>query len=338
MNKYEDKIELMHYLNVLWKRKWLIIIATILLTSVIAVISFLLPPKWEVDALFESSKYLISSEGGVFRYNYFHTPQEITNHANLGGYNNWIATNLSINIRDLPKLNAEKLTNTNLVRFSIEERDVEKAKLILNSLLKYLKISHDQMADFERKKMDSQITSKENEKSIKEKEINISKNILNVIMQKKQEIEKEMRDIRKKIEKLEKEMHLILKKKNISELEKISIIQYLNEIQQNSINHNILNTLHENKNIEEEIIHLKIMDFEREIDSVESEINEIIERKNGIYSTKIIKEPTSSSSPLSPDKLFNILIAVPLGLIIFTMLAFFLEYLEKQNLKAKKKI
>jgi len=80
---------------------------------------------------------------------------------------------------------------------------------------------------------------------------------------------------------------------------------------------------------------LEIRNKEIKIDRIENEINDLNERKKNIYYVQITKEPTPSASPVSPKKLFNILIAVPLGFLIFTMLAFFFEYLEKQNLKAK---
>ncbi len=65
MNKHEDKIELMNYLNVLWKRKWLIMIATFLFTAATAVVSLLIPPKWEVDVIFEPSKSIVINEKGL---------------------------------------------------------------------------------------------------------------------------------------------------------------------------------------------------------------------------------------------------------------------------------
>jgi len=51
--------------------------------------------------------------------------------------------------------------------------------------------------------------------------------------------------------------------------------------------------------------------------------------------TQFIKEPTSSLYPVSPKKKRNVMIAGILGLMIFTMLAFFLEYIEKQKAKIK---
>jgi len=66
----------------------------------------------------------------------------------------------------------------------------------------------------------------------------------------------------------------------------------------------------------------------------ETEITLLEDKKARIDYTQLIKEPTSSLYPVSPRKKHNVLIAGILGLMIFTMLAFFLEYLEKQKTKS----
>jgi len=335
MNEYENKIELMNYLNILWKRKWFIIIATFLFISAAVAISFILPPKWEVDAIFVPSKYIIRTQGGPIQEFPFVNSGLMTEIINQATYNNFIATELSLDTKDLTKLKAEHLKGTHQVRVSIIESDIEKAKLILHSLLNRIKGDLDVMAHTEIRGVDSQIKSKEIEKLILERKIKAYKKKLNIIKQRKQEIEKDMNEIRKKIEELTKERGLILKKKDRSESESFTMLHYSNEIQHNSMNYHILNELLGKNKIEEEIKNIEIEDKERLINQIENEINSLNERKKYIYHAQITKEPTSSISPVYPKKLLNILIAVPLGFIIFTMFAFFFEYLEKQKAKSK---
>jgi len=337
MNEYDNKIELMNYLDVLWKRKWLIIIATFLLISAAAVITFLMPPKWEVDAIIEPSKFYYRNLDGEWEKMQFINTSWIIHTINRGAYNERIAAELKLNLKDLPKLKVENLEDTYLMRIYIEEKDVEKAKLIMHSLLNYLKEIYDQSVDTRIKRFDSQVKSKETEKLILEKKIKANKNKINIIKKRKQEIEKEMSDIRKIIEELKKEHGLILEKKNRNESESFTMLHYSNEIYQSSINYNVLNESRGNKKIEEEIINLGIEDKERLINQIENEINSLNERKRFIYHAQITKEPTSSISPVSPKKLTNILIAGILGLLIFGMFSFFLEYIEKQKFKLKAK-
>jgi len=334
MNEYESKIELMNYLNVFWKRKWFIIISTSLIIATSAVISFLMPPKWEVDAIIVPSKFISQTREGTFRENLFVPSQVIVSLINRATYNNLIATELSLDIKDFPKIKAENLKNTNLVRVSINEKDVKKAKLILISLCNRLKKMLDQYPDIKIKEINSQIKPKETKNLILKEGIKTSKNKFNIINQRKQEIEKEMSEIRKRIEDLEKERRLILKKKNRSESENLAMLLYSNEIQQSSMTHNILNEWLVNKKIEEEIINLETKDKERLIDLIKNEIVDLNATKGRVYYAQLNKEPTSSASPVSPKKLFNVLIAAPLGFIIFTILAFFFEYIEKQKAKS----
>ena len=307
MDEYEKEIELMDYLNVLWKRKWLIIIPTFVLLVAVGVYSFFLPQVWEVDAIIQPSKYIIQTGGGTYSEIIIVDPKQIAGQINEEYYNNLIAAELNLDIREFPKLKAENLRDTKLLKISTKVNDVEKAKLILYSLFKHLKRDLDKKIDVEMKGI--------------EEEIKAYKNKLNIIKQRKKEIEKEMSDIRKRIESLEKEQRLSLKKENRSESESLAMLLYSNEIQQSLEYHNTLNELLSEKKIEEENINL--------------EIGNLNERKGRIDYTQLIKEPTSSFSPVSPKKKRNVLIAGILGLMIFTMLAFSLDYLEKQKAKSK---
>ena len=307
MKENEGEIELIDFLNIIWKRKWLIILSTLFLVIAAGVISFLLPQKWEIDALIQPSKFLIKTVGGQFEEIVIVDPKQIASQINQATYNNKIAAELNLDIRKFPKIKAEDLPDTNLVRVSIKEKDVEKAKLILLSLFNLVKIEPDEKIEVEMRSL--------------EEEIKANKNKLNIVKQRKNEIEKEMSVVKKRIESLEKEQHLSLKKENRSESESLAMLLYSNEIQQSLVYHNTLNELLSSKKIEEENLNL--------------EIENLNERKGRLDYAQLIKEPTSSLFPVFPKKKLIILITGILGLLIFTMLAFFLEYIEKQKAESK---
>jgi len=62
-----------------------------------------------------------------------------------------------------------------------------------------------------------------------------------------------------------------------------------------------------------------------------NQISLLNDKKARIDYTQLVKEPTSSLFPVSPRKKMNVLVAGFLGVFVFTMLAFFLEYLRKQR-------
>jgi len=82
-------------------------------------------------------------------------------------------------------------------------------------------------------------------------------------------------------------------------------------------------------------LNTEIDKINNEIEDVKNEIGFLNERKGRIDYTQLIKEPTSSLDPVSPKKKLMLMIAGILSLMIFTTLAFFLEYLEKQRIKSR---
>jgi len=325
----ENEAYLMDNLNVLWKRKWLILIPTFILVIAVGIISFFTPPKWEVDVLIQPSKYLTRTEAGRLEEVMVTEPAQIASQINQNSYDHLIASELNLDIREFPELKAENLRDTKLVRVTAKENDIEKAKLILSSLFNHLKSELDKKVEIEIKEIDSQIKSKEIEKLGIEEEINANRNKLNIVKNREKEIENEMSDIKKRIDVLDKEQRSNLKKGNRSDSESLAMLLYSNEILQSLTHLNTLNELISRKKIEEEDITLGIENREEKIKQLENEIDNLNERKGRIDHTQLIKEPTSSLSPVSPKTKLNILIVTILGLLIFTAFAFFVEYLGK---------
>ena len=336
MEEYEDEIELMDYLNVIWKKKWLIILPTLFCVVIAGIISFRLPHIWEVDAIIQPSKILVKTEQGQFEEVVVVSPKQIVGQISQEVYNRLIGAELNLDIRTFPTLKAENLRDTNLVRVSVREKDTEKAKLILLSLFKHLKADLDEKIDIEMKGIDSQIKNQEIVKTMIEDQIKVFKSKLRIVKQRKKEIEAEMSDVRKRIKSLEEEQSVNLKKEKRSESESLGMLLYSNEIQQSLRYHNTLNELLNNKKIEEENLNLELDNGDKNISQIENTVNDLNEKRGRIDYAQLIKEPTSSLSPVSPRKKRNVLIAGILSLMIFTILAFFLEYIRKNRAKEDK--
>jgi len=376
MNEYENEVNLMDYLNVIWKRKWLITIPTLFLVVVVGVISFLLPKKWEIDAILVPSKFLIQTEQGAFNEIMVVDPKQIVSQINEATYNVLIAEELNLDIREFPKLKATNLRDTKLVQISIKEKDVEKARRILYSLFNHLKRDLDKKINVEIKDIDTQIANNEN--LIKQKGFNIknkgseikfnqieknkarqimlsSENKLEISEDRVKSIMEEMKEVKKRTDELEKQQREALSEKKQA-IDAISLLLYSNEVQQNLRYYNTLDEKLSNEKIIQENLSLltkekneeikqldtqieklktEIDKINNDIESVKNEIGFLNERKGRIDYTQLIKEPTSSLYPVSPKKKRNVLIAGILGLMMFTMLAFFLDYLEKQKIKSK---
>jgi len=162
MEHYEE-INLMDYVEILWKRKWLIIIPTFLITVAIGIWSFMKTPVWEVDAIIQPSKFLSQNTQGEFVEVIVADPKQVAGQINQASYNAIIAAELNIDLREFPKLKAENLKDTKLVRVAIRDIDINRASKILNSLFRHLKSDFDRRIDVEIKSIDTQIIDKENQ-------------------------------------------------------------------------------------------------------------------------------------------------------------------------------
>lgn len=400
MDGYENEIELMDYLLVIWKRKWLIIVPTFFLAVIAGIASFLIPPKWEIDAIIQPSKFFVQTEQGQFEEVVVVDPKQIAGQINQESYDRIIAAELNLDFRKFPELKSENLRDTKLVRVSVRENDIEKGKAILSSLFTHLKRELDRKIDVEMKSIDTEITTKqnsikdmENEIKTKENEIKRKNNEIKLkdltIQSKeiekdgiKQEIEsdqnklkiseervgsimEEMESVKGRIDELDQQLKKVIAERKEG-TEAVSLLLYSNEVQQNLRYYNTLDeklsiekVTQENlrlsikeslekirqtdnqisqTNTEKQIIMTEINTIMNEIEKIknrintaQSEIKLMGDKKLRIDYAQLVKEPTASLYPVSPRKKINVAIAGILGLFMFTMLAFFLEYIEKQK-------
>ena len=365
MDTHENEFELIDLLNVIWKRKWLIIIPTLFLAFAVAVLSFLLPPKWEVDAIMLPSKFFVQTEQGQFEEVVVADPRQIAGQINQNSYNSLIASELNIDEREFPKLRAENLRDTKLVRVAIRDTDVSRAKSILQKLFDHLKTQLDKRIDVEVKAVDSKITTYE--RNIKEKELDIqskeidkartkqqilsAENKLKISEQRVINIAEEMKSVKKRTEEIEKQQRESLEGKKEG-MEAISLLLYSNEVQQNLRYYNTLGESLSEEKITQENLGLTIKEGQEEIKQLntdieklqnvmeedKNQINLLNDKKARIDYAQLVKAPTSSLYPVSPRKKMNVLSAGMFGAFVFTILAFFLEYVEKKRVTNKRKL
>jgi capsular polysaccharide biosynthesis protein len=396
----QEEVDLIEYLNVLWKRRWLIIVPTALLVLITGVVGFLLPPAWEVDAVIQPSKFFVQSAAGTFTEIIVVDPKQLAGQINQRSYERLINAQLHLDPRKFPVLKAENPKDTKLVRVSIKTGDTDKAIEILNALFGHIKSDMDRKIDVEMKSIATQIvTSENNIKSknldIQSKEIDIQSKNTDIknkdidIRSKNIEIEKtrqaiesagkkiaisedrslslvaEMKGVKTRVEQIEKQQKTMLTEKREGS-DSLGILLYSNEIQQNFRYYNTLEENLSRERISEENLRLFIRDKEQEIKFKEQEIQGIknqiekinqeiqgikkqiekigqeiagirndmellVEKKQRIDYTQLVKEPTVSLYPVFPKKTLNVAIAGFLGLFCFSILALFLNAVEKRK-------
>jgi len=331
MNKAQKEKELSDYIKVIRRRKWLILIPTLVMIVAAAVYGSLLPKIWEVDMIIQPSKFL--SKTGMDEYSEIIVmdPKQIAGQINQHAFDSLIAEDLDIDIGDLPKLNAVAIRDTLLVRIYVRTRDPEKAKRMLNSLFTFLKKEIDTKAEIEIEEINSTIKSRESRKTQAEKEIAAFKTKQDLQRQSIRKTEEEMQEIRNRISTLERNQDLALKNADRTQAESLGLLLYSNEIQQSLQYLNTLNELLSTKRMRLTDSKLSLETTEELIKQIETDIEKLQSRKGRIDFTRLIKSPRIPMKPAAPNKKQIVMIAAILGLMIFTVLAFFLEYLKLQS-------
>jgi len=327
----EHEVELINRLESIWRRKWFILVPTFLLAVLAGAVSYLLPPTWEVEMIIQPAKLFIQTQSGQFTEVLIIDPKQVAMEINQESYDYLIAKELKIDIKKLPKLKAEYLKDTKLVRIAINGKNVEEAKAILQSLSLRLKDNMDKKIRIELSNIDTEIKENEIKMDLSVKEIAILQNKLKIIENREKEILLEMKETRERIRTIEKEQLNALKKVEKSGNESLGLLLYSNEIQQSLKYLDSLNELISLKKMDGEDLDSKRKQNEQYIEVLKNS-NKNLEAKKGRFDyTQMVKAPTPSLFPVSPKKKLNVLITAILSFILFTMLALFLEFISPKG-------
>jgi LPS O-antigen subunit length determinant protein (WzzB/FepE family) len=295
MDQTENKneVDLMDYINFLWRKKWLIIIPTLFCIITAGVVSFILPSVWEVDAIIQPSKIFIQTAQGEFQEVLVTSPQEVAGQINEETYNQVIASEMDIERNAFPQINARKLRDAELVYVSTKVENVEEGKKILSSLFSILKQSLDKKVEVEIKSIDTQIEINRN--SIEQKNLDIEdnlneikifkieqdqlkqkriseKNKIDISKKRMESIIEEMKSVKNRIEEIEKQQQRALAEQKQTG-NALSLLLYSNEIQHNLRYYNTLDEKLSNEKITQENLSLSINDIKDEIRKKEAQID-----------------------------------------------------------------
>ncbi|MHB8055379.1 MAG: Wzz/FepE/Etk N-terminal domain-containing protein [Candidatus Aminicenantales bacterium] len=355
-----DRIDLMEYINIAWKHRWQIIIPTIILAVLAGSASFLLPKIWEVDAILIPSKFLTQNQVGEFKQVLVAEPKQIAGQIMEGSYNALIAAQLNIPDRDFPKIKAENLRETNLVRISVREKDPRKGKQILEALFGHLKSEFDKKIDVEMSNIHNQIDQQKNkilelkldieskkiDKEKTKKDIEADKNKIVIREQRISDVIEEMKSVKNRVAEIEDLQRKMLSEKKEG-AETLGLLLYSNEVQQNLQYRNTLEDKVSAERVSIEDLAYEIQSREQQLHQIDNEISRIEitlndeqnniklleDKKNRIDYSLLVKEPTSSLGPVSRKKKQIVLIVGFLGFCLSLGIVLFRENLRKQKTK-----
>ena len=249
---YEDEINLIDYLRVLWKWKWLIIAGTLICAIIAAVISFQMPKIYRIATVIEPGIIGLDKSGNYIYMN----SQNISGKINEGSYNKSIKKLLNI---DPSKTNLEfkadvgKFTNQIRINAECKGKDINFGLKASKQLIAIIsddgeKVVQKRNDDYDRKIIeeqnkirkieiqrkrdtDKQVALKLNSINWKRNQIKLQQEILETTRQRIKELELEAKKIKNNTERIIKQRDILLKDSRAKD--DISLLLYSTTIQQN---------------------------------------------------------------------------------------------------------
>ena len=284
----DDEINLVDLFLIIWKRKMMIIVVTLLMTISAAGISLLMPKVYKVVTILEPAK---DAEGKLVE-----NPQSIREHILGGTYDQIIAEKLKIPLNGIPGFKVSVLKQTNLMKISVESSEPQQAVLALDELFAAV-------SDDIQNRLDIKI--RETQNMIKSAELEGKFLHVNVDLVKDQ-----IAQIGKKMIALENGRE---KAMAAPRGDAMAVLLYSNELQDQQI---YLNDLQQ-----------KLTMLENQKSQMLLKVDNINLKLAGIKGIKLNRPANIPDKPIKPKKTLIVTLAFVLGLMGGIMLAFFVEFL-----------
>ncbi len=285
-----DEINLVDLFLIVWKRKLMIIIVTLLLTVAAAGTSLIMQKIYDVNTILEPGR----DAGGVLVV----SPQTIRENILGGTYDRVIAEKLGLPLEMVPKFNVSIPKQTDLVKIAIESSEPQQAVLFIRELLNGITADIQEDLDLLVRETNNQI------KQIKIKD--------GFVLEKIKLLTNQITQVDVKVTELEIERKKAIASPNGDAM---AILLYSNEIKNQQI---YLNDLQE-----------KLANLTNQKSLIDLEIDNIQLKLDAIKGTIINKPPHVPVKPIKPKKALIVSLAFASGLIGGLMLALFAEFVAR---------
>jgi len=159
--QYEEEIDLMDYLKVILKRKWLIFEVFLVAVIIAGVFSFISPKVYQVNTVLEIGK--IDSE-------LLEQPAQLIEKIKGDVYKSFIQEKLNVSEEKYPQIKAENPKDTSLIKIEIESERPELAKNILTEINNLILKEHQEQFEKRKSKIEENIKEIQNKLALLEKE------------------------------------------------------------------------------------------------------------------------------------------------------------------------
>jgi len=332
---YEDEINLIDYLKVLWKWKWLIMAGTLVCGIVAAVISLQMPKIYEISTVIEPGIAGVKSDGSFM---YIDSVANMNGKINGDIYSKRIQKALNLDpLKTGVKFKSANVKGANMVKVASqwEEKDTDLGIKVTGQLIHFLVGDYEKVIEQKEGSYSNQIIMKQNEMNNMKTRKKLQQANLKNIGQTKKELLLAIKEVKENVEKVIHQRDLLLKSKGTGN--STTLLLYSTTVQQNVTYFNQLSNELYGLNAKGEEIKAKIEAFPGDMADINAQINSLNLKKGLISNIKVIQEPEVSLYPVKPKKKQIVLLSVVVGLFFMIFLAFFIEYIKNATSSAKQK-
>jgi len=321
--EYEE-IDLMDYVKVILKRKWLILAVFFGAAIVAGVFSFLMPKVYKIDT---------SLEVGQIAGEAVEVPGQVVEKIKSDVYGIFVREKLQIPEEKYPKIKIENPKDTNLITLVIESAKPPESKNILEAINNLILAEHQEKIKTKKELIGQDIKTTEDKIKLVESDIEKTKNKIEPINEDIKRIENKIANAEEEKENLEAKVDALQK---VLPYQQDPGTQFaLFDTKEKLANkkqeiENLYLTINSLKRSKEDL-DVQINSIKTSIESLNAQINALKASLDEIKPTQVIKSPTVSEKPVKPNKKLNIIIAGILGLFVGVFLAFFQEWWEKSK-------
>jgi uncharacterized protein involved in exopolysaccharide biosynthesis len=353
----EDEINL-YELYLVLKRRYKLILAIFLAAVVFAgAVSFLMPSIYRVSVFLTPGWLGIAKDGHVI---YIDSAESISSPISEGSYNMQIIEALGLD----PKEYMEKMEfevsvprDSHVVKVSYETEDPKQGTRVMEELLNLIQRFYRNRCEVRKEEKENAIQLLRNRMSVLENKkamiLNEKKKISGDIKLQKKKLsllEDMGKFLVKQLEKTEKNTQDIIEQrsemlKGGGKADAVSLLLYSNTIQQNiaeteRVNFKLKDNMLAQNEARNQIkkLNLQLKDEDLMFKNVNTEIEDTSEKIKGlklqmkkIEGILVIQQPTVSSKPVKPKKALNVAVAGVGGLFLGMFWAFFVEWVERRK-------
>ena len=322
--EYEE-IDLMDYVKVILKRKWLILAVFFGAAIVAGVFSFLMPKVYKIDT---------SLEVGQIAGEAVEVPGQVVEKIKSDVYGIFVREKLQIPEEKYPKIKIENPKDTNLITLVIESAKPPESKNILEAINNLILAEHQEKIKTKKELIGQDIKTTEDKIKLAESDIEKTKNKIEPINEDIKRIENKIANAEEEKENLEAKVDALQK---VLPYQQDPGTQFaLFDTKEKLANkkqeiENLYLTINSLKRSKEDL-DVQINSIKTSIESLNAQINALKASLDEIKPTQVIKSPTVSEKPVKPNKKLNIAIAGILGLFVGVFLAFSQEWWEKSKI------